>query len=49
MLLAEKELRAKQFRMVWDLLGCFRPFDVRLLFGPFGTGGMICVAATRQQ
>src|SRR5580698_1344776 len=28
-----KGLRSDRLRTIWDDLGCFRPFDVRLLFG----------------
>lgn len=27
-------MRSRRFRIVWDELGCFRPFHVRLLFEP---------------
>jgi hypothetical protein len=32
----EKEVVSETIRLVWDHLGCFRAFDVRLLFGRFG-------------
>jgi hypothetical protein len=31
--LSQQQLRVPSFRITWDDLGCFWPFDVRLLFG----------------